>query len=84
MPLPKSLYEQVRQRANFRCEYCHYPEQLSSAPLSIDHILNLVGSGCLVVFIHLEMTQLDSQVFREGVPRSITRLNRNLPIKRFA
>ena len=39
MPLPRSLYEQVRQRANFRCEYCHYPELLSSAPLSIDHIL---------------------------------------------
>ena len=39
MPLPRSLYEQVRQRANFRCEYCYYPELLSSAPLSIDHIL---------------------------------------------
>ena len=34
----KSLYDIVRQRAQFRCEYCHYPELLSSAPLSIDHI----------------------------------------------
>jgi hypothetical protein len=38
MSLPKSLYETVRQRARYRCEYCHYPELLSSAPLSIDHI----------------------------------------------
>lgn len=38
MSIPKSLYEMVRQRAQFQCEYCHYPELLSSAPLSIDHI----------------------------------------------
>lgn len=38
MSLPKSLYEIVRRRAQFQCEYCHYPELLSSAPLSIDHI----------------------------------------------
>lgn len=38
MGIPKSLYETVRQRAQFRCEYCHYPELLSSAPLSIDHL----------------------------------------------
>jgi hypothetical protein len=38
MVIPKSLYEIVRQRAQFQCEYCHYPELLSSAPLSIDHI----------------------------------------------
>jgi len=38
MSLPKTLRYQVRQRAQFRCEYCHYPELLSSAPLSIDHL----------------------------------------------
>lgn len=38
MSLPKALHYQVRQRAQFRCEYCHYPELLSSAPLSIDHL----------------------------------------------
>ncbi|MCY7393298.1 MAG: HNH endonuclease [Leptolyngbyaceae cyanobacterium CAN_BIN12] len=38
MAVPKSLYSLVQQRANFRCEYCHYPEILSSAPLSIDHL----------------------------------------------
>ena len=38
MPIPKALYAQVRQRAKFRCEYCHYPEVLSAAPLSIDHL----------------------------------------------
>ena len=38
MVIPKLLCEAIRQRAQFRCEYCHYPELLSSAPLSIDHI----------------------------------------------
>jgi 5-methylcytosine-specific restriction endonuclease McrA len=38
MSIPKSLYEAVRRRAQFQCEYCHYPELLGSAPLSIDHI----------------------------------------------
>lgn len=38
MVIPKSLYDQIRKRAKFQCEYCHYPEILSSAPLSIDHI----------------------------------------------
>jgi hypothetical protein len=49
MPIPKALYEVVRQRAQFRCEYCQYPELLSSAPLSIDHIQpqSLGGSDAL-------------------------------------
>ena len=49
MPIPESLRYQVRQRAQFRCEYCHYAELLSSAPLSIDHLLpqSLGGSDCL-------------------------------------
>ena len=38
MSIPKPFCDVVRQRAQFRCEYCHYPELLSSAPLSIDHI----------------------------------------------
>ena len=38
MSIPKSLFQSLRQRAKYRCEYCHYPEILSSAPLSIDHL----------------------------------------------
>jgi hypothetical protein len=38
MVIPKSRYETLRVRAQFQCEYCHYPELLSSAPLSVDHI----------------------------------------------
>ncbi len=36
--IPKSLFQILRQRAKYRCEYCHYPEILSSAPLSVDHL----------------------------------------------
>ena len=39
MTIPNSIQEFVRQRANFRCEYCHYPEFLSTSPLTIDHIM---------------------------------------------
>lgn len=38
MVIPKSLFQTIRQRAQFRCEYCHYPEILSSAPLSVEHL----------------------------------------------
>jgi HNH endonuclease len=38
MPIPKSLFQTLRQRAKYRCEYCHYPEILSSSPLSVDHL----------------------------------------------
>jgi Domain of unknown function (DUF5615) len=30
MVISKSLCQAVRQRAQFRCEYCYYPELLSS------------------------------------------------------
>lgn len=38
MTIPNNIQEFVRNRANFRCEYCHYPEFLSTSPLTIDHI----------------------------------------------
>jgi 5-methylcytosine-specific restriction endonuclease McrA len=38
MVISKELFQTIRQRAQFRCGYCHYPELLSSAPLSVDHL----------------------------------------------
>ncbi len=38
MTISNSTQEFVRQRANYRCEYCRYPEFLSTSPLTIDHI----------------------------------------------
>jgi HNH endonuclease len=38
MSIRKALFKTLRQRAKYRCEYCHYPEILSSAPLSVDHL----------------------------------------------
>ena len=38
MALSKRLCDSVRERAKYRCEYCQYPEILSTSPLSIDHI----------------------------------------------
>jgi HNH endonuclease len=36
--ISNSSQELVRKRAKYRCEYCRYPEFLSTSPLTIDHI----------------------------------------------
>lgn len=37
--IPKALREQVKHRANFRCEYCQTSEWLSGIEGEIDHII---------------------------------------------
>jgi hypothetical protein len=38
MAVSSELRHQVRERANYRCEYCHSPEEVSAARFEIDHI----------------------------------------------
>lgn len=38
MTIAKDVWEQVRQRARFACEYCGVTETDSAGPLSVDHI----------------------------------------------
>ena len=38
MIIPKGIRQQVRERANYLCEYCHSSEEASAARLEIDHI----------------------------------------------
>lgn len=38
MALSLGIKQQVRQRANRLCEYCHSPEKISTARFTIDHI----------------------------------------------
>lgn len=45
MTIPKKVLDLVRERANYRCEYCHYPEFLSTSPLTIDHIFPVSVGG---------------------------------------
>jgi HNH endonuclease len=37
MALSSSLRQQVRVRADWRCEYCHSPEKVSATRFEIDH-----------------------------------------------
>lgn len=37
--IPPTLREQVRRRANYRCEYCYTPEWLIGAEHEVDHIM---------------------------------------------
>lgn len=37
--IPRSLREQIITAANYRCEYCKLPSQVTGSPLIIDHIL---------------------------------------------
>lgn len=43
IPLP--IRQQVRERASGRCEYCRIPDQYSSAPFQIDHIIPIKRHG---------------------------------------
>ena len=47
--MDKEIRNQVRERANFLCEYCHSPEEASAALFEIDHILprSLGGSDSI-------------------------------------
>lgn len=33
------LRAQIRQRAGFRCEYCHFPEEVAELRFQVDHVL---------------------------------------------
>ncbi len=33
------LRNQIRQRADFRCEYCHFPETVTELRFQVDHVL---------------------------------------------
>lgn len=37
--MQRQLVELVRQRAGFRCEYCHFPERFSGLNSQIDHVI---------------------------------------------
>lgn len=37
--VPSALRRQVLELANFCCEYCHFPEDLSISPHEADHII---------------------------------------------
>ena len=39
LSIPKSLREQVKHRADFRCEYCQTSEWLNGIEGEIDHII---------------------------------------------
>jgi hypothetical protein len=38
MAIPKEIWQQVRERAKYLCEYCHSLEEASAARFEIDHI----------------------------------------------
>lgn len=43
--IPSTLQQEVRQRANYLCEYCHTAEQWQYVPFTVDHIIPLDGGG---------------------------------------
>lgn len=42
------LHDSVRVRANYRCEYCHFPEQFSELPFHVDHIIARQHGGTTI------------------------------------
>ncbi len=45
LPISRALREQVKQRADFRCEYCQTSEWLSGVESEIDHIVPRSAGG---------------------------------------
>ena len=43
--VPQIIRSQVARRAQFKCEYCLMPEELSFLPFQIDHIISLEHGG---------------------------------------
>lgn len=43
--VPKSVREQVRQRAEQRCEYCRVPDQMGEFSHHVDHIIPIAHGG---------------------------------------
>jgi 5-methylcytosine-specific restriction endonuclease McrA len=43
--IPENIQNQVRQRANCLCEYCHASEQWQYVEFTIEHIIPLTKSG---------------------------------------
>lgn len=43
--IPEDIQNQVRQRANYLCEYCHASEQWQYVAFTIDHVIPLTLSG---------------------------------------
>ncbi len=59
MSISSVLKQQVRQRANCLCEYCHSPEKISTSRFTIDHIyprslggstLTTAATGAIALF----------------------------------
>jgi 5-methylcytosine-specific restriction endonuclease McrA len=43
--IPEAVQNQVRQRANYLCEYCHASEQWQYVRFTVDHIIPLKQGG---------------------------------------
>lgn len=43
------MHQQVRERANRICEYCHLPDALTTLPFQIDHIIAEKHGGLTIL-----------------------------------
>ena len=43
--MDKALQHEVRNRAQYRCEYCHFPEEFAERPFHADHIIAQQHAG---------------------------------------
>lgn len=37
--MEEALHDSVRERARYRCEYCHFPDAFAELPFHLDHII---------------------------------------------
>ena len=49
MAIPRSLQQQIRERAGGLCEYCHLPDTSTTLPFQIDHIIAEKHAGLTIL-----------------------------------
>ncbi|MFW5778965.1 MAG: HNH endonuclease [Coleofasciculus sp.] len=59
MTITEATRQYVRQRANYLCEYCHSPEEISTSRFTIDHI-KLIESNHLTISDSTQSDFMDS------------------------
>jgi 5-methylcytosine-specific restriction endonuclease McrA len=49
LAIPRSMQQQIRERAGSLCDYCHLPDTATTLPFQIDHILAEKHGGLTIV-----------------------------------
>ena len=62
MRIGDPLRELVAERAFFRCEYCHYPEEFSPSSIEVEHIIPQSAGGATKLYTLLWLVHIVTRI----------------------